>query len=235
MPSIPLLRLASLAALAFLSACATAPDRRDPLEPFNREMFQFNQDFDDKIARPLAEIYRDTVPVPVRKGVRNFFANLGDVIVFVNDALQMKWHEAVNDAGRVMVNTTLGLGGLMDVASQLGVEKRDEDFGQTLGYWGLPAGPYLVLPILGPSTFPRDTAGLVGDFYAWPVTHVDDSVMAAGLGVLRFLQVRSDLLGTEGVLEQAALDRYVFVRDAYLQRRESLIRDGRAPKLEEEE
>lgn len=235
MPSSSLLCLASFAALLFLSACATAPDRRDPLEPFNREMFQFNQDFDEKIARPLAELYRDTVPLQVRKGVRNFFANLGDVIVFVNDALQMKWHEALNDAGRVMVNTTLGLGGLRDVASELGVEKRNEDFGQTLGYWGLPAGPYLVLPILGPSTFPRDTAGLVGDFYAWPVSHMEDAAVARGLGVLRFLQARSDLLGTESVLEQAALDRYVFVRDAYLQRRESLIRDGRSPTLEEEE
>lgn len=235
MPSSPLLRLASFAALGFLSACATAPDRRDPLEPFNREMFQFNQDFDEKIAKPVAEVYRNTVPAQVRKGVRNFFANLGDVIVFVNDTLQMKWHDAVNDAGRVMVNTTLGLGGLMDVASELGVEKRNEDFGQTLGYWGLPAGPYLVLPILGPSTFPRDTAGIVGDFYAWPVSYVEDDAVAGGLGVLRFIQVRADLLGTEDLLEQAALDRYVFVRDAYLQRRESLIRDGRPPKLEEEE
>lgn len=233
MPPSAFLRLVGLAVLLALSGCATAPDRRDPLEPFNRAVFQFNQDFDEGIARPLAKVYRDTVPAEVRKGVRDFFSNLGDVMVFANDALQLKWHDAINDAGRVMVNTTLGLGGLMDVASELGVEKRDEDFGQTLGYWGVPAGPYLVLPILGPSSA-RDAVGLVGDYYAWPVSRLDEEGVVWGLVVLRYVQGRADLLGTEGLLEQAALDRYVFMRDAYLQRRESLVRDGRAPKFDDD-
>lgn len=228
-------------ATALLSGCATTANPRDPLESFNRDMFGFNEDLDTAVIKPVSETYRDYVPGLVRDGVRNFFSNLNDLTVFVNDSLQLKWRGAFDDLSRLVINSTIGIGGLMDPATKFGIEKRNEDFGQTLGFWGAPAGPYIVLPLLGPSTFPRDTVGVVADSFVSgaPLYAIDDSdartYVGLGLGALRAVQVRSDLLDTGSLLGTAALDPYVFVRDAYLQRRENLVRDGALEKLEDPE
>lgn len=228
-----IVQFAALAAV-LLSGCATTANSnpQDPLESFNRDMFGFNEDLDTAVIKPVAETYRDHVPAPVRDGVRNFFSNLNDVVVFANDFLQLKWREAIDDLGRVLVNTTLGVGGFRDVATELGVAKRNEDFGQTLGYWGMPAGSYIVLPLFGPSTV-RDTGGLVVDAATSPLPYAASTGANFGASAARAVQVRSDLLDTGSLLGTAALDPYVFVRDAYLQRRESLIRDGALEKLED--
>lgn len=222
-------RVTILVLAGLLSACATANDPRDPFEAFNRAMFAFNDALDRDLIKPAAENYRALLPQPAQNGIRNFFANLNDVIVFVNDVLQLKWAHAVNDLGRVMANTTVGFLGFVDVASENGVPKRDEDFGQTLGYWGVPAGPYIVLPLFGPSSG-RDTAGLIGDFYASPLFYSDSAALNGSLAVVRVVQFRADLLDAENVLEKAAVDRYVFVRDAFLQRRIYQIHDGNPPR-----
>lgn len=222
-------RLLPLVLAITLAGCASTGDPRDPFEKFNRDMFAFNDALDRDLIKPAARTYRDLLPQPAQNGIRNFFSNLNDVIVFVNDVLQLKWHHAVNDLGRIMANTTVGFLGFVDVASENGVPKRDEDFGQTLGYWGVPAGPYIVLPLFGPSTG-RDTVGLVGDLYTSPLFWSDETVLNWSLATLRVIQVRADLLDAESVLEKAAVDRYVFVRDAFLQRREYQIHDGNPPR-----
>lgn len=225
-----LLRAATCGALILgLSGCAsTGGDPRDPLEPMNRAVYKFNEKFDEVLARPVAEAYRDFVPSVVRTGVGNFFSNIGDIVIGINDLLQGKMTEAINDFGRVMVNTTLGVLGLWDRATELGVEKRNEDFGQTLGWWGFGDGPYLVLPFLGPSNL-RDTFGWAGDIYAWPVTYVEPTRTRNLLVATRFIHTRAELLEATRILETAALDPYEFTRDAYLQRRRNLVHDGNPP------
>ena len=221
--------------LSLAAGCASTGnggDPRDPFEPVNRAIYRFNEKFDDVLAKPVAEAYRDYVPSPIRTGVGNFFSNLGDVVIGVNDLMQGKMPEAINDFGRVMVNTTLGVLGFWDRATELGVEKRNEDFGQTLGWWGLGDGPYLVLPILGPSSV-RDTFGWAGDIYAWPATYVDPTAARNSLAATRFVHTRADLLEASRILDTAALDPYTFVRDAYLQRRRNLVYDGNPPPEEE--
>ena len=220
--------LTAAISLFLLGGCATSGDPRDPFEPVNRVIYEFNDGFDKAVAKPAAEVYRAVLPNVVRTGIGNFFSNLNDVIVALNDLLQGKMPEAINGAGRVAVNTTLGVLGFMDPATELGVEKRNEDFGQTLGYWGLGDGPYLVLPFLGPSNL-RDTVGWVGDTYAWPGTYVDPSRDRNVLIGLRFINTRADLLEASRLLETAALDPYEFLRDAYLQRRRTLVHDGNPP------
>ncbi len=230
-------RLLPLVLAVTLAGCASAGDPRDPFEKLNRDMFAFNDALDRDVIRPAAENYRAALPDAAQKGIRNFFSNLNDVIVFVNDVLQLKWHHAVNDLGRIMANTTVGFLGFVDVASENGVPKRDEDFGQTLGYWGVPAGPYIVLPLFGPSSG-RDTVGLVGDIYTSPLFWSSEPALNWSLATVRVIQIRADLLDVDNVLEKAAVDRYVFVRDAFLQRREYQIHDGNPPRrledLEEE-
>lgn len=226
-------RLLPLVFVAFLSGCATAGDPRDPFEAFNRDMFAFNQALDQDLIKPAAENYRAVVPEPAQRGIRNFFNNLNDVIVFVNQVLQLKWHGAIDTLGRVMFNSTAGVLGFFDLATEHGVAKADEDFGQTLGYWGAPAGPYIVLPLFGPSTA-RDTVGLVGDLYTSPVFWSDEAALNWSLATVRVIQIRADLLDAESVLEKAAVDRYVFVRDAFLQRRLYLIHDGNPPRTLED-
>ncbi len=215
--------------LLTLSGCATGRDPRDPLEPFNRNVYKFNDAVDRAVLKPVAKGYTAVVPAPVRGGVGNFFGNFRDVTNAVNDLLQAKFGAAASDVGRVVINTTVGLLGVFDVASRLGLEKHNEDFGQTLGVWGVKPGAYLVLPILGPSTV-RDTVGLVGDYFTDPefylFTHSPESFE---VGAVRIIQVRSELLDSEKIFDAAAIDRYAFLRDAYLQRRRSLIFDGRAP------
>ncbi len=214
--------------LLLLGGCATNGNPRDPLEPVNRAVYKFNDGLDQLIVKPAAKLYRAVVPDFMRTGVSNFFSNINDVIVALNNLLQGKIPAAINDLGRVLVNTTLGVFGVMDPATALGVEKNNEDFGQTLGYWGLGDGPYIVLPFLGPSSL-RDTVGWVGDVYTYPVTYVNPERDRYALIALRFVATRADLLEASQILETAALDPYEFVRDAYLQRRRNLVHDGNPP------
>jgi phospholipid-binding lipoprotein MlaA len=229
----PLSRLRALTvrgavALLLVGGCASTGDPRDPLESANRVVYQFNDGVDKLVMKPVAGAYRDWVPLPIRTGIGNFFSNLNDVIVALNNLLQGKIPAAINDIGRILVNTTLGVLGVMDPATELGIEKNNEDFGQTLGYWGLGDGPYIVLPFLGPSSA-RDTVGWAGDFYSWPVTHLDSERARYALTGLRFVHARSELLDASKLLETAALDPYEFMRDAYLQRRRNHVYDGNPP------
>jgi phospholipid-binding lipoprotein MlaA len=218
--------LAAACALA-LGGCASGPNAnpRDPFEPFNRSMMQLNESLDAVLLKPTATAYRSFVPPVLRTGVSNFFGNLSDAWSFVNSALQLKLQNAGEDALRVGVNTFFGLGGLLDIASTLNIERHREDFGQTLGRWGVPPGPYLVLPLLGPSTL-RDTAALPIDRKGDPVRNVHPGDARNELYLLRAVDARSNLLRASSVLDEAALDKYSFTRDAYLQRRRADIFDN---------
>lgn len=219
------------AMLMVLTGCATTDDYRDPRDPiegFNRAMYDFNDALDRAIIKPLAEGYKAVVPAPVDKGISNFFGNLADVGSAINNLLQLKLHHAVSDVGRVLVNTTIGILGFMDVASNMNMEKRGEDFGQTLGAWGIGPGPYIVLPVLGPSSG-RGIFGMVVDWYTDPVRYVKPNHWRNSLVVLRGIDKRADLLGASRVLEEAALDPYEFSRDAYLQKRRNDVHDGNPP------
>ncbi|TFY98981.1 MlaA family lipoprotein [Ramlibacter humi] len=219
--------LAAFALLCVLEGCASGPNRNptDPLEPWNRGVSQFNENVDAVILKPTATFYREKVPAPVRTGVSNFFGNLGDAWSAVNSLLQLKIANAAENMMRFSVNTFLGFGGLLDIASEANIDRHKEDFGQTLGRWGVPAGPYLVLPLLGPSTV-RDTLALPVDWRGDLVTHVEPDSARNGLIGLRVVDVRSNLLRAGDVLEGAALDKYSFTRDAYLQRRRAEIFEG---------
>ncbi len=199
---------------------------RDPLEPLNRKVMQFNEGVDAMVLKPAATAYKDGVPPLVRTGVSNFFGNLGDAWSFVNSVLQFKFQNAAEDFMRLNVNTFFGLGGILDIASELNIERHREDFGQTLGRWGVPAGPYVVLPLLGPSTL-RDTAALPLDRQADPVHHLSQVDDRNALYVLRAVDTRSNLLRIGGLIEGAALDKYSFTRDAYLQKRRAEIFDSK--------
>ncbi len=224
----------ALVCLALLGGCASTGNPRDPLEPINRGIYHFNDGLDNVLFKPAAEVYRGVLPQFVRTGVSNFFANLNDVIIALNNLLQGKFLNAVSDVGRIAVNTTAGLVGVIDVATEIGLEKHNEDFGQTLGYWGIGDGPYLVLPILGPSNL-RDTLGFVVDVYTHPTTYIDHVRTRNQLWGLWFVNRRSELLETSKVLETAALDPYEFLRDAYLQRRRNLVYDGAPPPDKDED
>ena len=217
-------------ALALASGCATTNgDPRDPLEGFNRSMYAFNETFDEAIGKPVATAYKTALPDPVLGWVRNFFANLADVFIGVNNLLQGKVGDGLTDWARFAFNTTVGLVGINDVASEMGLEKHNEDFGQTFGRWGAADGAYLVWPFFGPSTV-RDTGGGILDLYVDPVrrhTPQDPRTFAV---LLRATGQRADLLDASRILEEAALDKYVFQRDAYLQRRRGLIYDGNPPR-----
>ncbi len=217
--------------LGVLGGCATtgSGDPRDPMEPVNRAIYTFNDGVDTMLVKPAAEIYQGVVPGLVRTGVSNVFSNLNDVIVALNNLLQGKFSSALSDFGRVLLNTTAGLLGIFDVATPAGLEKHDEDFGQTLGWWGIGDGPYIVLPLLGSSNL-RDTVGRVGDYKADPVTYIDPSHDRNIVQALRIINRRAELLSASRILAVAALDEYEFVRDAYLQRRRNLIYDGNPPR-----
>ena len=228
-----LLRGAATLALGLgLSACAaTGGHPKDPLEPLNRATFQFNEQADRFVIRPVAQVY-DYVPLPVKTVVGNFFGNLGDVWIGVNNLLQGKVAEALSDGGRVLVNSTVGLLGAFDIATELGLEKHDEDLGQTLGVWGVGEGPFLVLPILGSSNF-RDTLGLVGDIYADPVIQHKEVATRNSATGLRLIHKRSVLLGADTTAEQAALDKYSYMRSFYMQYRLNQVYDGSPPRVKD--
>lgn len=219
-----------LVPLLALAGCASAPtaDPRDPLEPLNRQVFRFNDALDAAVVKPVAVAYRDKMPVKVRHGINNFFGNLEDAWSVVNNGLQLKARATLDSVLRVGINTTVGIAGLFDVASEMNIERHTKDFGHTLGYWGLPAGPYLVLPLLGPSSL-RDTAALPVDWQGNLVNQVDHVPTRNTSAVLRAIDTRSSLLKATGMLEDVALDRYTFTRDAYLQRRRNDIFDGNPP------
>lgn len=211
-------------ALVVLAGCATGPDAdpRDPLEPMNRGVQRFNDAVDEAVFKPVARGYVSVTPSPVRTGVSNFFGNLGDLWSSVNAGLQLRPRETAENLMRFSVNTVLGFGGLLDIASEAGIPRTRIDFGQTMGRWGVPSGPYVVLPLLGPSTA-RDTAGLLVDAEGDLVAYVDDVPTRNSLYALRIVDTRAQLLGATNLLEGAALDKYSFTRDFYLNRRQSQI------------
>jgi len=215
-----------------VSGCAstktaeTVRNPQDPIERFNRGTYAFNSFFDRFLFRPVAKGY-DFLPRPIRMGVGNFFSNLGTPINIINNLLQGKPRAAGTETGRLLLNSTLGLGGLFDPASRAGIQQRDEDFGQTLGVWGVPPGAFVVLPFLGPSSL-RDGPGLAVDVYTHPLTYYDNSSVRTKLYVLLAIERRASVLSAEKALEDA-YDEYAFVRDAYLQRRVFLVYDGDPP------
>ena len=217
-----------------LAGCASTAERdpRDPFEPLNRGIYRFNDKVDTVVAQPVARTYRRVVPGEIRDRVRNFFGNIGDFFIGVNNFLQGKFEDGVSDWARVAFNSTVGLFGIHDIATDMGYEKHNEDFGQTFGRWGAGPGPYLVLPFLGSSDV-RDGLGTGVDIYVDPLGEVRPYHLEYGLWALRFTQLRADLLDASRILEEAALDRYVFQRDAYLQRRRSLVYDGHPPREKE--
>jgi phospholipid-binding lipoprotein MlaA len=218
---------AGLVALcAVLAGCATGPNAnpKDPLEPFNRNVTSFNDTVDKAVLKPVATVYRDVAPDLMRTSVSNFFENLRDVWSAINAALQLRPREAAENFMRFNVNTVFGMGGLVNVASEMGIERTRLDFGQTLGRWGIPAGPYLVLPLFGPSSV-RDAAGFAVESRGDLIQGVDDVRARNSLIVLRAVEARANLLRATSMLEGAALDPYTFTRDIYLQRRQSQIED----------
>lgn len=216
-----------VAGLSLLGGCASVAQRHpgDPWEPMNRTVLQFNEALDSALLRPVATVYKDKVPPLIRTGVSNFFGNLGDMWSFVNSALQGKVQDASDNFARVQVNTVWGVFGIFDVASDLNIERHREDFGQTLGRWGVPAGPYVVLPLFGPSTL-RDAVAMPVDGRFDLVRQIDPTGTRTALYTLRVVDKRSNLLRVSNVLEEAALDRYSFTRDAYLQRRRAEVRQA---------
>ncbi|WP_066268405.1 MlaA family lipoprotein [Hydrogenophaga palleronii] len=220
-------QLAGLAAtLSLLSACATGPDANpsDPLEPFNRGVYRFNDAIDTAVLKPVATAYQNVTPSPIRTGVGNFFGNLGDLWSSVNAGLQLRPLEATENLMRFSVNTVFGLAGVLDIATEMGIPRTRIDFGQTLGRWGAPPGAYLVLPLFGPSTV-RDGAASLVDGMADPVVGLDHVATRNSLIGLRVVDGRSRLLRASDMLDEAALDKYSFMRDLYLSRRQSQIDD----------
>ena len=215
----------------------TYNDKKDPWEPMNRAVFGFNESVDDYVFKPVAKGYKWVVPDPIEMAVGNVFSNFNDIPVTLNNLLQLKFNNALTSSMRLLVNTTFGLVGIVDVASDIGLEKHDEDFGQTLGYHGVASGPYLVLPFLGPSSA-RDAGGRVLDIASDPV-FVGSFFVAPFIGPIvggtRAADTRAGLLKSEKTLDEAALDKYEFMREAYLQRRRSLVYDGNPPPVKDDE
>jgi phospholipid-binding lipoprotein MlaA len=219
----------AIATAGLLAGCATSGNPKDPIEGFNRAMFAFNEGLDSAIIKPVASGYDAVLPSPIKTGVTNFFSNIEDLFIGVNNLLQGKVPEAFSDLGRVVINSTVGLLGVIDFASDAGLEKHDEDFGQTFGRWGVGNGAYVVIPVFGSRTA-RDTVGLILDSAVDPVgDHKPRGTRNAAL-VLRLVNKRANLLPADKVVEEAALDKYSYMRDAYLQRRRSLIHDGNPPR-----
>ena len=223
-----------------LTACASIQQTErvakiDPFERVNRAVFSFNETADEYVIKPVAEAYRFVLPEFVRTGVTNFFSNINDVLIAANNLLQGKPSNAASDIGRFLVNSTIGILGLFDVATDMGLDKNREDFGQTLGVWGVADGPYMVLPFFGASNV-RDTVGLVVDMETDFMLNTNklDSDEKLAVNGLRVINRRADLLDAGQLLEDAAFDKYSFVRDGYIQRRRSQVYDGEPPPIPEE-
>ncbi|MFM0173509.1 MlaA family lipoprotein [Paraburkholderia sediminicola] len=215
-------------AAALLAGCSTVqtPTPGDPLEGLNRTIFTVNDKLDQYALKPVAKGYVFITPQPVRDSVTNFFSNIGDVYIAANNLLQLKITDGVEDIMRIVINTVFGVGGLFDVATLAKLPKHDNDLGLTLGHYGVPAGPYLVLPLFGPSTV-RDAVGSIGNYYVNPLSYIHPDGLSWALYGLNIVNTRANLLNAGDVLEGAALDKYSFVRSAYLQRRQYLLSDGK--------
>ena len=230
-----LIKILMWVSVALVAGCATTQQTErvakiDPFESINRAVFTFNENADEYVIKPAAEAYQFVLPEFVRTGVTNFFSNIGDIFVAVNNLLQGKPGNAANDIGRFLVNSTIGILGFFDVATDAGLEKNKEDFGQTLGVWGVPSGPYVVLPLFGPSSV-RDTAGLAVDLKTDFILNSNqlNHDQKVGSTVLRVVNQRANLLNASQLLEDAAFDKYSFLRDSYLQRRHNQVHDGNPP------
>jgi len=225
--------LGFLVLLSTLGGCATvANDPKDPYEEWNRGVQSFNDNLDDYAMKPIAKGYRWITPSFVDQGVTNFFGNIRDIGVTINDLLQCKIEQTGMDGSRFIVNTIAGVAGFVDVATMIDLPKHNEDFDQTLGVWGVPTGPYLVLPFFGPSS-PRGVGGLVGDAAMNPISYIDSGIITGGLFALNAADLRADNLDTEKIASEAAVDRYAFFKSAYFQQREYLIHDGNLPEGED--
>jgi phospholipid-binding lipoprotein MlaA len=222
--------LCAVAALLLLSGCASvkSTDARDPWESMNRSIYNFNDAVDTVAIKPVTQIYVNVVPSFVRTGLHNVVSNLGDIWSMANSAMQLKLQHTAESFMRVSVNTVFGLGGLLDIATEMRLERHKEDFGQTLGYWGVKTGPYMVLPLLGPSTL-RDSVAFPLDYQGSAVRQFSDSSTRTSLTAVNILDVRANLLKTVDTVKEAALDPYSFVRDAYLQKRNNDVHDGNPP------
>ena len=224
-----------------MTGCATTQQNErvakiDPFEPMNRAVFSFNEVADDYVIKPIAEAYKFVLPEFARTGVTNFFSNINDVLIGANNLLQGKPAETANDIGRFLINSTIGVLGLFDVATDMGLDKNREDFGQTLGVWGVPDGPYVMLPFFGASNV-RDSVGFVVDIETDFILNSNklNRDQKTSYTVLRVINRRADLLDAGQLLEEAAFDKYSFVRDGYIQRRRNQIHDGNPPPLKEED
>ena len=225
---------AALVVAVLSTGCASGPNAnpKDPLEPMNRSISRFNDSLDENVLKPVATSYQDVTPDLVKKGVRNVFNNLSDIWSTVNNGLQLKGRDTAESLMRSVVNTVFGIYGIFDVATPIGLERHSEDFGQTLGVWGVPNGPYVVLPLFGPSTL-RDTAGMPVDTSADFVRNLDHIPTRNSAMTLRIVDKRANLLGTSNLLSEAAIDKYSFTRDAYLQYRRNQVFDGNPPDEED--
>ncbi len=212
-------------------------NKKDPWESMNRSVFSFNERLDTNVLKPVAKGYKWIMPDPFETAIGNVFSNLNDIPVTFNNILQLKFKNALRSSGRLLVNSTMGVGGMLDVASGMGLEKQNEDFGQTLGYYGVSSGPYLVLPVLGPSST-RDAGGLMFDLASDPVA-VGSFFVAPFIGPVvgstRFADTRARLLENDKTLDEASLDKYEFIREAYLQRRRNLVHDGNPPQVKDDQ
>ena len=226
--------VAAVAATALFAGCATTGSKVDPLEPMNRAMFDVHEVVDGNVVRPIAQAYVDYVPDLLRLGVSNFYSNIDDFFSGINGLLQGKLEKAGDDFGRVVVNSLFGLGGIFDPASDIGIERGNEDFGQTFAYWGLPVGPYLFVPLFGPSTVVDASGDLVRIVWG-PVGSIPYVPLRNSLYGLGYVNLRAAALGASSIVDTAALDRYLFIRNSYLQRRRYLVYDGKPPPEPEEE
>lgn len=227
-----------LAVAGLLQACSTtgartAGERLDPWEKWNRKVFTFNERLDEKVLEPVATGYSHIVPRPVRNGIDNFFGNAADAWSAVNNFLQGKVENGLNDMIRFGTNTIFGLGGVLDVATEFGIDHQYEDFGQTLGAWGIGAGAYIVWPLFGPSSL-RESLALPLDRAVSPALAINDGTVRWEITGLQLINTRANLLGANQLLDEIALDKYTFVRDGYLQRRRSLVFDGDAPETQDD-
>jgi phospholipid-binding lipoprotein MlaA len=221
-------------AASLLAGCAATPSRVDPFEPMNRAFYEFHDAVDTAVIRPVVHGYTEVIPQPIRQMVSNFFNNIEDVISAANDLLQGDWDRLGNDLGRVTLNTGWGLGGLIDIASDLGIPRGNQDFGLTFGKWGFDQGPYFFIPLFGPTTV-RDGAGWITRLFVGPVGFIPDVPLRNSLYGVGYQDVRTQVEEASRVVDTAALDRYTFIRNAYLQRRRYLLYDGKPPPEPEEQ
>ncbi len=224
-----MIQVGYLVLLSALVGCATtAKDPKDPLEGWNRGVQTFNDNLDDYAMKPIAKGYQWITPSFVNRGVTNFFSNINDIGVTLNDLMQFKIAQTGQDGSRFIVNTIAGVAGFVDVAEMIDLPRHNEDFDQTMGVWGVPSGPYLVLPFFGPSS-PRGVGGLIGDAAMNPISYLDSGIITGGLFAVNAVDLRADNLSTERIATEAAVDRYAFFKSAYFQQREYLIHDGNMP------